>query len=153
MTTIVALSDSHATSLSSLSPALRDALKGADVIVHAGDQVESTVFEELKASGNLIAVAGNMDSTALKVALPVRQLFTAEGKTIGVTHGSGAPRGIQQRVRALFPENPDIIIYGHSHVAHAGTVNGSLMVNPGPAASSYAVVTIAGDVTAHIVHL
>ncbi len=153
MTRIVALSDSHTAGLSSLSPALRDSLEAADLIVHAGDQVESTFFEELKALGDVVAVAGNMDSTALKVALPARQLFAVEGRTIGVAHGSGAPAGIQQRVRALFPENPEVIVYGHSHVAYVGTVSGSLMVNPGPAASSYAAVTIGDDVTADIVHL
>ena len=153
MTTVVAVSDSHTASLSGLPRALRDALEAADLIIHAGDHTESTVLDELKTLGNVVAVAGNMDSIALKVSLPARQLFTVEGRTIGVTHGSGAPRGIQQRVRALFPENPDVIIYGHSHVPYTGTVNDSLMVNPGPAASSYAAVTIGDDVTARIVHL
>ena len=153
MTTIVAISDSHMASPAGLSSKLRDALKAADLIIHAGDQTESTFLDELKTYGQVVAVAGNMDSTALKLSLPQRQLFTVEGKTIGVAHGSGAPGGIQQRVRALFPEDPDIIVYGHSHVPYTGTVKGSLMINPGPASSSYAIIKVGNDTRVQIVHL
>jgi putative phosphoesterase len=153
MTTLIALSDSHTASLTSLPASLREALKKAELIVHAGDATESTFIDELKTYGQVVAVAGNMDSIALKMTLPARQLFTVEGRSIGLTHGSGAPSGIQGRVRALFPENPDMIVYGHSHEAYVGMLDGSLMVNPGPAATSYAVVTIAEEITARIVRL
>jgi len=153
MTTIAALSDSHTASLSTLPIGLRRALEHADIIVHAGDETESTVLEELKSLGQVIAVAGNMDSTALKLTLPTRVVFAAGNHTIGVTHGSGAPSGIQHRVRALFPEQPDVIVYGHSHAAYVGTLDGSLMVNPGPATTSYALITIKRDVAARIVEL
>lgn len=153
MTTLIALSDSHAASLAVLPAGLRDALGAADLIVHAGDETEMTFLEELRSYGRVVAVAGNMDSTALKVTLPARQLFTVAGKTVGVAHGSGAPSGIQQRVKALFPEEPDVIVYGHSHVACVGTVGRSLMVNPGPAAVSYAIITFDGHIAARIVEL
>jgi len=139
-TTIVALTDSHCTGLRDLPPRLQQALREADIIVHAGDHTERALHEELKAMAGVVAVAGNMDGSALKVLLPLRQVFSAGAVRIGVVHGSGAPHGIVERVRAMFPEDPDIIIFGHSHVRFDGMLRGSRMVNPGPAASGYAVI-------------
>ena len=149
--TIVALSDSHTSTLSKLPAALRQALKDADLIIHAGDHTESSLLDELRQLGDVLAVAGNMDSTAIKVRLPHRQLVTFGGRTIGITHGSGAPWGIADRVRKTFPEDPDLIVFGHSHVSFAGVVAGVLMVNPGPARSSYAVIRLGEEIEAEIV--
>ncbi len=149
--TIVALSDSHTSTLSKLPAALRQALEDADLIIHAGDHTESSLLDELNQLGDVLAVAGNMDSTAIKVHLPRRQLATFGGKTIGLTHGSGAPWGIAQRVRETFPEDPDLIIFGHSHVSFIGVVAGVMMVNPGPARSSYAVIRLGEEIEAEIV--
>jgi putative phosphoesterase len=149
--TIVALSDSHTNSCRELPPQLLDALQTADVIIHAGDHTEMSLLDELKAMGEVVAVAGNMDSMALKVRLPMRQLVSVGGKTVGVTHGSGAPGGIAQRVRASFPEKPDLIVFGHSHVPFSGMVSGVLMVNPGPAMRGYAVITVGKEVTAQLI--
>ncbi len=149
--TIVALSDSHTSTLSKLPAALRQALEGADLIIHAGDHTESSLLDELKQLGDVLAVAGNMDSTAIKVQLPRRQLVTFGGKTIGLTHGSGAPWGIAQRVRKTFPEDPDLIVFGHSHVSFTRVVAGVLMVNPGAARSSYAVIRLGEEIEAEIV--
>ncbi len=149
--TLIALSDSHATTTRQLPPQLLAALGKADIVVHAGDFTETSVLDELIATGKVVAVAGNMDSTALKLRLPQRQVVTVGGKTVGVVHGSGAPGGLPQRVRALFPEAPDLIIFGHSHVPFSGIIEGALMVNPGPAKDGYAVVTIGEQLTAKLV--
>ena len=149
--TIIALSDSHTSTLSKLPAALRQALEDADLIIHAGDHTESSLLDELRQLGDVLAVAGNMDSTAIKVQLPRRQLVTFSGRTIGVTHGSGAPRGIADRVRKMFPEDPDLIVFGHSHVSFAGIVAGAMMINPGPAHSSYAVIRLGEELEAEIV--
>ena len=151
--TIVALSDTHESTLGNLPAALSEALRQADLIVHAGDHTAMTLLEELRALGGVVAVAGNMDSTAIKVSLPSRQLFTFNGRSVGVTHGSGAPSGIAERVRQLFPENPDLIIFGHSHVPFTGEVDGSYMVNPGPGRRSYAVIQVDTEIRASIVRL
>ena len=153
MTTIVALSDSHCAGISALPLQLRQALAAADIIVHAGDHTERAVLDELKTLGEVVAVAGNMDGTALKVLLPIRQLFSAGTASVGVVHGSGAPRGIAERVRAVFPENPDLIVFGHSHVQFDGMLGGTRMVNPGPAAAGYAVITIDRGIDVELVRL
>jgi hypothetical protein len=149
--TVIAMSDSHASTLRGLPARLCSALSKADIIVHAGDLTDMSLLLELRATGQTVAVAGNMDSTAVKIHLPHRQLFTANGRTIGVAHGFGAPTGIAQRVRALFPENPDLIVFGHSHVPFTGVMDGVLMVNPGPASSGYARISIGEEVCAQLV--
>jgi putative phosphoesterase len=149
--TVIALSDSHTSTLSKLPAALRQALEDADLIIHAGDHTESSLLDELRQLGDVLAVAGNMDSTAIKIQLPRRQLVTFGGRTIGLTHGSGAPRGIEDRVRKTFPEDPDLIVFGHSHVSFTGIVAGALMINPGPAHSSYAVIRLGEELEAEIV--
>ena len=65
--TIVALSDTHEATLGNLPAELLQALRQADLIVHAGDHTAMTLAEELRALGGVVAVAGNMDSTAIKV--------------------------------------------------------------------------------------
>ena len=151
--TIVALSDTHEATLGNLPAALGEALTRADLIIHAGDHTAMTLLEELRALGVVVAVAGNMDSTAIKVSLPARQLFTFGGRKVGVAHGSGPPWGIAERVRRLFPENPDLIVFGHSHVPFTGTVEGSYMVNPGPGRQSYAVIKFSTEIQVSIVPL
>ena len=149
--TVIAMSDSHASTLRELPAPLRNALQKADIIIHAGDHTEMSLLLELRGMGQVVAVAGNMDSIALKMHLPHRQLFTVNGRPVGVAHGSGARAGITRRVRALFPENPDLIVFGHSHVPFSGVVDGVLMVNPGPASSGYARISIGEEVSAQLV--
>ncbi len=148
---IIALSDSHTTTVNDLPVPLREVLQQADLIVHAGDHTELSLLEELKQQGQVIAVSGNMDSAELKARLPHRQIVTVNGKTVGVAHGSGAPAGIAERVRALFPENPDLIVFGHSHVPFNDTVDGTLMVNPGPANRGYATIQVGEHVSIQLI--
>jgi len=150
---IVAIADSHTTGLAGLPPALRQALAQADIIIHAGDHTEMSLLQELQELAQVVAVAGNMDSSFLKLQLPHRQLFTVDTRTIGVTHGSGAPSGIERRVRATFPEKPDLIVFGHSHMPFRGIVDGVLMVNPGPAGNGYAQISIGTKITVRLIPL
>jgi len=55
------------------------------------------------------------------------------------------------RVRKTFPEDPDLIVFGHSHVSFTGVLAGALMINPGPARSSYAVIRLGEELEAEIV--
>lgn len=146
------LSDSHTIGIDALPEELRAALSAADLIVHAGDFTEIALLRGLQVVGEVKAVCGNMDSLELRQTLPQRLTFTIEGKRIGLVHGSGGREGIAERVRDLF-DDADIIIYGHSHESGVQTLRGSLMVNPGPARHSYAVVTIGRETKAEIIRI
>jgi hypothetical protein len=93
-----------------------------------------------------------MDSSELKRMLPQQELFVVRQKKIGIVHGSGAPQGIEQRVRQAFSQ-ADIIVFGHSHQSCNQIIGGSLLFNPGRARDSFGILTIDDEVRAEIVKL
>lgn len=149
---ICVLSDTHIRTVDELPSAILLILPEVDLIVHAGDFTEKAALDGLKAMGQVKAVCGNMDSGELKKILPVKELFVAGGKKIGLTHGSGAPWGLPGRVRDMFNE-VDIIVFGHSHNACNEYIRGSLLFNPGRARDSYGLLTIGEEVKAEIVKI
>jgi putative phosphoesterase len=113
---IAVLADTHANKLEYLPKKVIDALSTVDLIIHAGDFTDVQLLDELKQFREVKAVHGNMDSRELKSVLPVKEIVETKNKRIGVTHGSGAPWGIEARVRLVFESDRiDIIVYGHSH--------------------------------------
>ncbi|MDY6911073.1 MAG: metallophosphoesterase family protein [Chloroflexota bacterium] len=146
------ISDTHASSFDDLPAAIREDMAGVDIIVHAGDFTDRSVFDGLKTLGEVKAVCGNMDSGDLKRLLPAKTSFLANGKNIGVTHGTGGYFGITKRVRGMF-DDADVIIYGHSHHAEAKTVDGCLLFNPGTARNSYGILTIEDEIKAEIIQI
>ena len=61
---IVAISDTHVSCIEQLPPALRDNMKEADMIIHAGDYVSMAVLDQLKKFRSFRGVCGNMDPPA-----------------------------------------------------------------------------------------
>ncbi len=109
-----------------------EALRGVDLILHAGDILEPAVLESLSTVARTMAVAGNMDHGELKQALPAKLTVEAEGKRIGLVHGSGGPEGITQRVRREFEgELVDAIVFGHTHEPYNRAEHGIYFFNPG----------------------
>src|SRR3990172_5897371 len=129
------LSDTHLTSPDSrLEHILEELLRTDDMILHAGDIVSRKVLGRLEDKG-VLAVCGNMDDSEVAEALPQKRIIPVAGIRIGLIHGWGGRQGLRERLLArLKPDNPDIIVYGHSHVAFWGEVNGTMMFNPGAAA-------------------
>jgi putative phosphoesterase len=144
------ISDTHVRTLSEIPTPILAALAKADLIVHAGDFTERAVLEGLRTLGKVKAVSGNMDASELKEMLPGKELFVVNGRRIGLTHGSGAPWGIANRIRDMFPE-ADVIIYGHSHKAGKQFIRGSLLFNPGRARDSFGLLEIGDETKAEIV--
>ena len=99
------LSDTHIHLAEEISPEIIRAFSNVDLIIHAGDFVGSEVFEGLKRLGEVKAVRGNVDSMKLKGSLPDKETLEIGGKKIGITHGSGGPDGIEQRV-SINSSNP-----------------------------------------------
>jgi hypothetical protein len=146
------LSDSHVASFDQLHSKILAALADVDLIVHAGDFVAKDVLDGLKRMGEVRAVRGNMDSDELKALLPEKELLEIEGRTLGIIHGWGSPYGIDDRVGSVL-SGVDIIIYGHSHYPHNETKNGVFFFNPGPARSSFGILTIDAEVNGEIIRL
>jgi len=146
------ISDTHIKTFDEIPAPIVTALRGVDLVVHAGDFTERAVLEGLGRLGEVKAVYGNMDSDELKGMLPHKELFVVNGKKIGLTHGSGGPWGIAGRVREMFSD-VDVIIYGHSHEPNNQFIRGSLLLNPGRARDSFGLLTINDDIKAEIIRV
>jgi len=146
------LSDTHIHLAEEIPPEVIKALSKVDLIIHAGDFVGSDVLDGLKQIGEVKAVHGNLDSMKLRSTLPDRNVFTVEGKKIGITHGWGGPEGIEKRVKELLGD-VDIVIYGHSHRAKIERIEKVLFFNPGPGWQSFGIITIDSDVKGEIVRI
>ena len=149
---IAVLADTHVNTLEHLPKKIIDAISTVDLIIHAGDFTDVQVLKELKRLRRVKAVQGNMDSMELKTVLPVKEIVEIENKRIGITHGSGGPWGIEERVRKMFESDRiDIIVYGHSHQSQNKVINDILLFNPGKATDSFGILTIDGEAKGEII--
>ena len=149
---IAVLADTHVNMLEDLSKKIIDALSTVDLIVHAGDFTDVQLLKELEGLRTVKAVQGNMDSRELKVMLPAKEIVEIENKRIGITHGSGGPGGIEERVRKVFESDRiDIIVYGHSHQSQNKVIEDVFLFNPGKATDSFGILTIDGGVKGEII--
>ena len=149
---IAVLADTHVNILEDLSKKIIDALSTVDLIIHAGDFTDVQLLKELKGLRTVKAVQGNMDSRELKVMLPAKEIVEIENKRIGITHGSGGPGGIEERVRKVFESDRiDIIVYGHSHQSQNKALEDVFLFNPGKATDSFGILTIDGGVKGEII--
>ena len=133
MVKIGVVSDTHINSFEGLPEKLLRLFDGLDIILHAGDLVNLSVFEGLKKlSPKVYAVRGNMDPPDVKRALPEKTIIQVKQFRIGLTHGRGAPPDLLPTVKKIFKgEALHCIIYGHSHVARNEFIEDILYFNPG----------------------
>jgi uncharacterized protein len=128
-----------------------DRFLDCDLVVHAGDFTDPAIYFYLKKAtkDKLIAVCGNMDPPELRKLLPERIVFEKKGIKIGLIHGWGSPRDLEERIQGVFREDGiRCIIYGHSHNVANHAVDNILFFNPGsPTDRSYARERSIGYVT------
>ena len=112
---------------------LLDQVARADVVLHAGDWVDTATLELLEArSRRLIGVYGNNDGPQLRSRLPEVAYAELDGLRFGVVHETGAAQGRERRCAQRFPEL-DVLVFGHSHIPWDSTsADGRLrLLNPG----------------------
>jgi len=106
-------------------------LRGADLILHAGDVCTADVLDELAAYAPVRAVRGNNDGPDVAAwGAPETLEFDLDGLRVAMIHDSGPSAGRPARLRRRFPA-ADLVVFGHSHIPldHAG--NGQRIFNPG----------------------
>ncbi|GAA2260276.1 phosphoesterase [Streptomyces ruber] len=115
-----------------LPPQLLDELPRADVVVHAGDWVDTATLDLLEdRARRLIAVYGNNDGPGLRARLPEVAYAELGGLRFGVVHETGPAQGRERRCAARFPEL-DVLVFGHSHIPWDTTADTGLrLLNPG----------------------
>jgi putative phosphoesterase len=110
-----------------MRPQALEALKGADLIIHAGDIGKADVIEALKAVSPVRAIRGNNDTGAWAQTLPETQLVKTGDLSLFIIHnvkdldGDPVARGFQ------------VVVSGHSHKPSVSSRGGVLYVNPGSA--------------------
>ena len=152
MTKIGVISDTHIAQRDKALPAeVLEAFKGVDMIIHAGDLVDLDVLGQLKKiCPQVKAVWGNMDPEIVKQKLPEKEIIRVGKYTIGLMHGYGAPHNLVELLTSSFKqEDPDIIIFGHSHSPMNQRIGKTLFFNPGSAADK----TFSSDTSCGIIEV
>jgi putative phosphoesterase len=132
---LAVLSDTHLPRGSRrLSEAAQELLRGAELILHAGDISTAGVLAELEALGPpVLAVHGNVDSAELRARLPEQLVAEAGGRRIGMVHDAGPAKGRLERLRRRFAGLAvDAVVFGHSHIPlYERAPDGFAIFNPG----------------------
>jgi len=109
-----------------------DIFSGVDHIIHAGDITGQDVIPALERLAPVTAVAGNLDSAAVRDRYGEKTVVHAGGFSIGVCHGHGEKGSTLDRAVGCFQDaRVDCIVYGHSHIPYIGYHGGIWIVNPG----------------------
>lgn len=135
---IAVLSDSHIpTRLGAIPGRVYEICAESDLILHSGDMVDRSVIIDLERFAPVKAVHGNMDPFDICRRYPESLELELEGHRICMTHGTGTRFGIENRIFKKFrSRNPEIIIFGHSHIFNDDFKDGVLRLNPGAVSGS-----------------
>jgi uncharacterized protein len=131
---IVVLSDTHAPRRwKSCPPAVASRLRGADLILHAGDVCTAAVLDQLAQYAPVTAVLGNNDGADVAAwGAAETAALTLDGLPVAMVHDSGPAAGRLARMRARFPA-ARLVVFGHSHIPldTAGQDRTQRIFNPG----------------------
>ncbi|MFH8570028.1 metallophosphoesterase family protein [Streptomyces sp. NPDC017993] len=130
---LLLISDTHLPKRAkALPPALLDEVPRADVVVHAGDWVDTATLDLLEdRAQRLIGVYGNNDGPELRARLPEVAHAELDGVRLGVVHETGQAQGRERRCADRFPDL-DVLVFGHSHIPWDSTADDRLrLLNPG----------------------
>ena len=127
MLTIGLISDTHGL----VRPEVFEALKGVDLILHAGDVGPPEVLIELAAIAPVRAVWGNTDAPGrTDLVERIDEMF--EQVRVVVTHGHMIGDVNPPRLVSAFM-HADVIIYGHTHQQLIVRAARRMVINPGAA--------------------
>ena len=124
MTTVGILSDNHSDWL----PHIAESLAGVDAIIHAGDIGPYKLVLDMEAIAPTTAVLGNTDGD-----MPINEsaVVTLDGKKFFVQHIVD-PHRLQATLRERLKRiEPDVVVFGHTHMPFCETLGGVLFLNPG----------------------
>lgn len=129
---IVVLSDTHAPGRwRSCPPRVAAHLRGADLILHAGDVCTAGVLDELSAYAPVRAVLGNNDGADVAAwGAPETVQFDLDGLQLAMIHDSGQAARRIARMRRRFP-GAGLVVFGHSHIPLDQSADGLRIFNPG----------------------
>jgi hypothetical protein len=127
---LTVVSDTHSTDTHRLAGRTLEAVREADLVVHAGDFMRESVLDAfVDESERFLGVYGNNDDPGIRSRLPDARTFTYGGLTFAATHTRrGGPTSLSFFGRE---RDADVVVFGHSH---RPTYEGSgdvALLNPG----------------------
>lgn len=126
LTTIGVISDTHGY----LDPRVFDLFAGVDHILHAGDIGPLSLVRELASIAPVTAVAGNCDGDN---GLAETEVVVLRGRTFLLRHVVDVRFAGAELRPLLRKEQPDVIVFGHTHQPAIERWGGMLLFNPGSA--------------------
>lgn len=128
------ISDTHVP-VAPLFAEVKDALRGVDLILHAGDIVLSRVLDELEEIAPVYAAQGNHDGhlTEDPRVKPVH-LLDLEGFRVALLHVFEPLSASQEWLSAMIGGGwADVVVHGDSHLEEVELAYGALCINAGSA--------------------
>jgi uncharacterized protein len=124
MLSIGVISDTHG----HLDPRLPELFKGVDHILHAGDIGLPWLILELEEIAPVTAVLGNCDTG---LSYKETELVTLANRKFLLHHIVDVNNPDEKIKRRIIRENPDVVVFGHTHKRFCQTVGETLFFNPG----------------------
>ena len=124
VTKIGVISDTH----DHWDPKVAEIFEGVDHILHAGDIGLPWIILELEQIAPVTAVTGNND---LGLSYKDTELVTIGPRRFLVHHIVDPKTPAEKLKKKLIRQNPDVVVFGHTHKPFCETVGNTLFLNPG----------------------
>ncbi|MBS1839234.1 MAG: metallophosphoesterase family protein [Acidobacteria bacterium] len=115
------ISDTHGL----LRPEAIEALRGSELIFHAGDVGKLEILDELRKIAPVIAIRGNVDTASWCSALNETELVETSAATFYLIHNLN-DLGLNPAASGIH-----IVLSGHTHQPKQFQKDGVLYINPG----------------------
>lgn len=127
---LAVVSDTHGTDDPRLEGRTREAVRAADLVVHAGDLCTADVLDAFeREAADLAAVHGNNDPPAVRERVPDERVVEHEGFRVAVAHGhEHSDTALQLFGRQSMA---DLVVVGHSHRPGFDELGTVPVLNPG----------------------
>lgn len=125
ITRVGVISDTH----DHFDPKVREIFQGVDHIIHAGDIGLPWIILELEDIAPVTAVLGNTDDGGINFKPTELQQV---GDRRFLVHHIVEPKNLTDKLRRkIIKENPDVVVFGHTHKPFCETIGNTLYLNPG----------------------
>jgi len=124
MKRIGVISDTHG----HLDPKVLDLFKGVDHILHAGDIGLPWLILELQDIAPVTAVLGNNDEG---LEFKDTELLQFDGRKFLLHHVVDVKAPDEKIKRRIIRDNPDVVVFGHTHKRFCEKMGETLYFNPG----------------------
>ena len=118
------LSDTHGY----LDPQVPEIFRGVEHILHAGDIGLPWLILQLQELAPVTAVLGNADAG---LEFKETEIIQLDGRKFVLHHSLGLPDPSDKLKRKIIRENPDVVVFGHTHQRHCEKIGETLYFNPG----------------------